>query len=194
MIDPSEWRKILIEIRTQVSVLLTATSGDNTEHLQSIDDLYAGQPSITSRPIAFPFGMVSQCPPGTGLLVGRLGEHPNNRITLGTFDDLRPAPGVGNTILYNAYGAQVVLDNVKVKIGGPSADEPLVLGNVMLDFLGQLLDAIETLTVTCSAPGVASSPPINEAVFVALKLQFVTLKTLVSQTNFTQLLNTPEPL
>jgi hypothetical protein len=51
--------------------------------------------------------------------------------------------------------------------GGPASDEPLVLGNLWAEVMGELLDAISALTV---GTGVGpSSPPINAAAFTAIK-------------------------
>lgn len=50
-----------------------------------------------------------------------------------------------------------------------SGIEPMVLGNKLVDVLGNLCDAISAITVTCSAPGSASTVPINAAAFAAIK-------------------------
>lgn len=191
MTDPDLIRFIHLEIKKQANVLLTAKAGKNDKDTESITNMYAGMVNQSDRPIMMPYGLVSRAMPGTDSLVARLGDHPANRYTLGHLDKTRPDVTVGNTTLYNAFGAKLVLDLIKVKIGSEDADEPLILGNVMLDFLGQLLDAIVALTVVSSAPGLPSSPPINLAQFELLKVQFVTLKTLVSKACFTQEIITP---
>jgi hypothetical protein len=58
---------------------------------------------------------------------------------------------------------KVILGNGKVQISSNGID----LGTL----LNQLLDALAALTVTCTAPGSPSSPPLNAAQFLAIKTQ-----------------------
>lgn len=64
--------------------------------------------------------------------------------------------------LETPQGAKVELSQ-KVKIANNIAD----LGNV----LAAILDELSLLTVTCTAPGTPSSPPVNAPKLQALKLQ-----------------------
>lgn len=193
MMTSEEMRYIRDEIRNAVNVVMTAQAGgQNSTFEQTIANQYAGQAQLTNRPIMFPYGMVSRMPPKTGIMTARLGDHPGNRTVLGALDENRPdCPELG-TVLYNAFGAKIVLDKLKIQVGSEDADEPLVLGKVMLDFAGKLLDAISQLTVVCTSPGNSSSPPVNIAAFQGLKAQFVVLQTLVSKSVFTQNIITPE--
>lgn len=82
------------------------------------------------------------------------------------------------------------LDRVEMKTGITHMilkNEGLVVKNaaenlatLMADFLdaqSDLIDQIKLLTVTCSAPGSPSSPPINLAAFTTLDTALTTLKT-----------------
>lgn len=63
---------------------------------------------------------------------------------------------------------------------GKNADESIVLGNKLNDWLGQLIDAIAQLTV--GTPVGPSTPPINVAIFNKLKTQ---LNSILSKQNKT---------
>ena len=58
---------------------------------------------------------------------------------------------------------------------GATNSQPSILGNTLKTILSSMLDGIVALTVTCTAPSSPSSPPINAAVFTALKNQLSTI-------------------
>lgn len=58
---------------------------------------------------------------------------------------------------------------------GTVAPEKSLLGETTIQFISDFLDQIVALSVTCSTPGNPSSPPINSAMFTALKAQIQTL-------------------
>jgi hypothetical protein len=65
------------------------------------------------------------------------------------------------------------LDNTgQVRFGSDptsAADEPMIMGNLWIDVMGRLIDAITQLTVIAS--GSPSSTPVNTAAFLALKTE-----------------------
>lgn len=74
-------------------------------------------------------------------------------------------------------------------IGSSGAKEPLLLGDTtiekleqVIDQLSALCDALAALTVTCTAPGSPSSPPVNFASFLTVKSQIAAIKTSLSAT------------
>lgn len=185
-------RNIRDEIAKQLNILVYGVSGAANQDTENIRSLFSANAEMTEKTSVKPYGLSSAPLPGVRSLVARIGEHKNSRVVIGHVDQDRPETSAGNTVLYNAYGAKFRLDALEIRLGSEDADEPLVLGNVLLDFLDQLITAIQSLTVICSAPGNSSSPPINVAQFEALRAQFITLQTLISSSVFTQKLITPD--
>ena len=63
---------------------------------------------------------------------------------------------------------------------GSATTEPTILGTQLKTTLENLIDTINAITVTCSAPGSPSSIPINAAAFTLIKAN---LSTILSQLN-----------
>ena len=69
--------------------------------------------------------------------------------------------------------------NIKSKNINLSSDSPSdspVLFSQLQQILQELLTALSTLTVTCSAPGSASTPPLNFAQFISLSQRLINIK------------------
>lgn len=100
--NDSEMRRFIQEeIKRQVQVILAGISGDNTEAVEDIQNLYPGMPTLTQRPISHPFGFVSRAMPGTVQVVARHGEHIGNWVVLSHRDKNRPKVRPGEVVLYN---------------------------------------------------------------------------------------------
>lgn len=70
----------------------------------------------------------------------------------------------GNSATFNEDGVKIVTaDKLNINEG----DEPMVLGQTLVNILGQILDGIAALTVT--TPVGASSVPVNVATFTQIK-------------------------
>lgn len=74
--------------------------------------------------------------------------------------------------------SQINVTSPRVNLGGSDASSPVPLGDKLTDLLGQLIDAIDKITVLTSV-GV-SSTPVNQAEFVQIKAKLQsTLSTVV---------------
>jgi len=97
--------------------------------------------------------------------------------------DLKGVPvkaDVGTTITV-ALDGSVTIKAKTIKHGGPSSNEPVPLGNVLVDTLSKILQEIEKIQVF-TAVGV-SSQPANTPAFEAIRLQ---LNQILSTFVFTQ--------
>lgn len=72
---------------------------------------------------------------------------------------------------------RVTLDADKEILIGMDANESAVLGDTLVDLLGQILDAIVAITVTF--PGGTTGTPVNAPQFLAIKAQLDTIKSLL---------------
>jgi len=89
---------------------------------------------------------------------------------------------IGDTISFQGDMSNVHMESDYIKsttpeytidTGTATSFEPAVLGDTAVDLIGQILDAVQLITVT--AAGSPSSPPINSATFAAIKLQLDTM-------------------
>jgi hypothetical protein len=93
-------------------------------------------------------------------------KHKNTEIKIDTS---------GNLTISNS-GLEIKMDTITQKFVitgnvefGISGLEKAILGETMKAKLEQILDAINLITVTCTAPGSPSGPPLNAASFTSIK-------------------------
>ena len=96
-------------------------------------------------------------------------------------------------VIYHPKGAYSYIDaNGKIlnvsPVGienksGSAATEPTVLGTQIKTALENILDALASLTVTCTSSGNPSSVPINAPVFAAIKLNLATILSTLNKNN-----------
>lgn len=190
MIDSEILRAIRQEIKKHVNVILPGEAGTNTVESEDIQNLYPSMPQIPQRPVMHPYGVVSRAPKGTIQVTGRVGDHPGARVVMGHRDNKRPTLESGETILYDQFGHIVYLSKTKMQFGSKASDEPMVLGNVNLEFMGKLLDAF--LNAPQIGFDVFSLPvfldPAIRALLVQYKAQYLTAPStnIVSQVTFTE--------
>lgn len=192
MLDPNLRREIQDEIRQTLMVILPALTGSKTtSQTETIDQLYPGMPEIADRPIMHPYGVVSRAPKGTNSIAARIGEHTSNRMIIGHMDNARKDISLneGEVVLYNEFGQQIRLEQDKINLG-KSADEPAVLGNVLVELLGEIMDIlINGNSVLTTTPGNPSAPnPLVASQLTAFKSQYLTTATtnILSQETFVE--------
>ncbi len=177
MLDPQLRREIRDEIRQSLSVLIPALTSATTNQTETIDQLYPNMPKIQNRPIMHPYGLVSRAPEGTNSIAARIGEHVSNRIIIGHMDNARKDISLneGEVILYNEHGQQLRLEQDKINLG-KSANEPAVLGNVLVKLLGEILDIlINGNSVLSTTPGNPTAPnPLVASQLRVFKSQYLT--------------------
>lgn len=177
MLDPEIRQAIREEIKHTMAVLLPGLVGKaNTTQSESIDQPYIGMAEMPERPIMHPYGLVSRAPKGTTSIHGRMSGHASNRFVLGHMDNERKNIDCnqGEVVLYNQYGQQIRLENGKIALG-KKVDEQAVLGNVLAEFIGKLIDELETgdLVIT-TTPGNPTAPnPTAVARFEILRTQYL---------------------
>lgn len=164
------------EVAKALNVILAGVAGPNAIDSETIQNLFPGMPDIPTRPVMHPYGHVSRAANGTASIVAKMGDHVGNRIVIGHRDKARPSVDEGETMLYNSSGEQIyikhgdiIFTGPKIHIGSSAAAEPFVLGLVFQSFANQLLQLIEEHTHVTSAPGSATSPPINQTDFENLR-------------------------
>ena len=191
MIEPEIQRLIRDEIRRSMNAIIMAECWAGEEkNSQTVRNMYGCGDLTTKFPVASPYGFASRAPEKTLAVLGRLGEHPASRIILSHHDIAKPDLLDGEALLYNADGLQIRLEKEKIKIGGAEADEPLVLGNVLLEFLDKLMTLLATGDfLLCGAPGSPTAPnPAKALDLNNWKQTYLTTASsnIVSQLSFSQ--------
>lgn len=153
------------EIKKQVNVILAGMTGTNTQFVEDILSQYPGSPTIQQRPVMHPYGFVSRAPTNTIQVVARVGDHPGARMVLGHRDALRPTINQGECLLYNQYGQAIYLQNGQINIGTMKAADPIPLGNELVSFLTNFLEAYiaHTHVGNLGAPTPLSSGDVETA-------------------------------
>lgn len=146
MIDGEILTFIRNEIKKQVNIILSGQAGSNDQFTEDIQNLYPGTPTLASRPIMHPYGLVSRAPANTIQVTARQGENPGNRLVLGHRDANRPSLAQGETLLYNQYGQTIFLENGKIHIGKRASSDPVPLGTELITFLQNFLTLFEQHT------------------------------------------------
>lgn len=188
--DSDTLRAIREEVKRQLNVILPGETGATTQEIEDINNLYPSMPTIQKRPVMHPFGLASRAPQGTASVTGRMGEHVGNRMVLGHRDAKRPTMDEGETVLYDAYGHVVYLSESKMQFGSKASTEPMVLGNVLKEFLTMVIDAF--LNGTQIGVDVFSLPVFLDPALRTLLIQYkakyltVTSTNIVSQVTFTE--------
>ena len=85
-------------------------------------------------------------------------------------------------------GDDIVFDSPKIHLGNDDAMEPLVLGNLWVDVMSSLIDAISNIVVS-TAVGPSIPPVVNKAQFDAIK-SLITNKTHLSDFVFSKKVHT----
>lgn len=161
------------ELRVALQIIASGQTANSTQTTEDIAELFPGMPTVTSRPIMRPWGLVSRAPKGTISVTGQQGNHPGNKLTLGHRDANPPAVEVGETAIYNVAGYIVKLSGTSVQIIKSGTTKTMVVGEDLKELLGMLLDAIVAHTHTSAAPGSPTGPPLNASAFTQLKTNYV---------------------
>ncbi len=173
------------ELRSQINVLLYGEAGSTSQLTETINNMYAGMPGITNRPVMHPYGLVSRAPKGTTSVVGRVGDHIGARLVMGHRDTNRPELNEGETIIYNSFGQSIYLENGKIHLGTKSSNNPLVLGNDLKALLIELITAIKAHTHIDSIGGI-TQVPLNVGDFTSAQSGNVDNDKILSDKHFTE--------
>ncbi len=155
MMSPEDLQWVRREIRDQLQIILSgntaATQIDDVVGTESIDNSPPGAPTMTKRPVAHPYGVMSRAPKGTVQVVARQGEHPANMIVLSHRDKNRPPLNAeGEVMLYDKFGNQVWMQDGKIVV---KLDDKLELG---AGATKQAARKGDTVKVTMTAANIAS--------------------------------------
>lgn len=169
--NPSALERMIIQIVEQrLQILTSGSAGANGLTSETIDNLFAGSPSIPDRPIMRPFGFVSRAPKGTISVVGQQGHHPGNRLVLGHRDNPQLSIAEGETALYSIGGYRTIIQNGQLLVGKGDVLEPVVMGTTANDFLIALLNLLIAHTHIGNL-GAPTSAPQNAQAFTDLRTQ-----------------------
>lgn len=190
MLDSEVQRFIRQEITRHINLIVMGLSDENDKNSESVRNMFGEGPLTLKYPVCQPYGFSSRAKVGVQAVVARVGEHPAARLILGHRDIEKPDHEQGEAIIYNEFGQQIRLEQDAVKVGGATADQPLVLGTVLAELLGKLIDMMVTgdfLLVT--SPGNPTGPnPAKAADLTAWKSQYLTTEAtnILSQLCWTQ--------
>ena len=137
-----------------------------------------------------PFGLVSRAMKGTISVIAKVGNDIQNRMVLGHRDKGRPTDlEEGEVVLYNAFGQAIYLRKGKVLYGSKASASPAVLGDVLLNAMTDILNAILQAPQIgqCAVGPVVLEPSVRQKLMTA-KMKYVddASTNVVSQLVFTE--------
>lgn len=132
-------------IRQEIAPIMLATLNSNESEYRSTFTRFASEPPINNARSILPYGISTKAPKSTQCLTVPIAGDASHVNILGHFDQNRPSVSDGEICLYGADGQKIYFKNGgTIHQGSQSANEPVVLGNVLLAFITDLITALIT--------------------------------------------------
>ncbi len=177
------------ELKKSLTIIFAGVTADNTKTHEGVDQLYGSQGKNESIPQIRPYGYASRAPAGTIAVVAKTSYDPRSKILLGHRDISPPAMEQGETVVYDAYGHQIRLEQSAMRFGSATSANPMVLGTETMAFFRAVINAFLDAPQVCITPlgsGVLD-PSIRVALTQAVTTYITTTSTnIVSAIAFTE--------
>lgn len=170
--DAEMKRMISREIARQLNIITSGEAGNTTMTTEDIANLYPGHPTISARPVSFPYGFASRAPVGTLQVTAQQGAHAGNKLVLGHRDAAAPQVDVGESVQYSVGGYQVRVQNGDIYVGKGDILEHMVVGETLKAFLIAVIQAIVAHTHEGNL-GYETSPPLNAETFTEAQSDYL---------------------
>lgn len=132
-------------IKSEIANITMATLVDNKDQMRSTFNRFSSEPNINNARSIQPFGISSRAPSGTECLVVPIAGQASHINIVGHFDKNRPSVVDGEVKIYGADGQVIYLKSGgTIHQGSASANEPVVLGNVLKEAIASILDHLTT--------------------------------------------------
>lgn len=177
------------EIRKHMTMFFSGLVDSNTNMAESVTQLYGQQDTNVNIPNVRTFGIASRAPEGTIAAVAKTGMDPRSKIIIGHVDQKPPAMNAGETVLYDAYGHEIRIEQKAMKFGSANSNSPMVLGDVLQEYETEVLNAVlQAAQIGVCAVGPVFLDPGIRTKLTAAKLKFIdTASTnILSQLSFTE--------
>jgi hypothetical protein len=188
------------EIRNYINMLLiNGISDDGTTEDQAFNSQQTAGDTQKKRPVVHPFGFVSRAPSGKNCVLGQFGENIGARVVLGFRDANRAKKDyleVGECEIYSEPATpfenseKVVLKKDKVLLGSENAENPLVLGDILMNLFTELFDLFGQMGQgLTTSPGNPTAPnPTFVAKIEVMRQKYIALAAtnIVSQHVYTE--------
>lgn len=181
-------RKLL---RQEIAPIMMALTAKNEDALRTSVKRFETDSPINGLRNIQPYGFSSRAPVGVAALTIPIDSNPTHINVVGHFDEGKPQLNDGESALYGAAG-QVIFCTAAGLIhqGTKTADEPVVLGNVMKECLKDLYaDFLEKLPVAYDGFGLPCTlNPVVKSAMTDQKAKYVTSAStnIVGQKNFVE--------
>jgi phage gp45-like len=130
-------------IKQELAGLIMGTVTDSASSSRASAQRFPGENPVTNQRIISPFGLASRPSDGTQVMMGAINGDPTHLNILGCNDTARPGVNKGESILYGADGQVIYMKaGGSIHQGTKGATEPVVLGNVLKEFLTTLINQI----------------------------------------------------
>lgn len=178
-------------IKQELATLMMGKIVSTTSAFRATAQRFPTESEIPNQRIISPYGVASRPVPTTECVVAPVNHDPTHLNILGCNDSGRPTVEEGETSLYGADGQQIYMKNGgTIHQGTKTADEPVVLGNVAVEFLTNVLDLFinsDPLAYDSFGLPVVLSPEIK-ALLIQYRLTYLELSAtnIIGQKNFVE--------
>lgn len=178
-------------VREEMAPLLMGKITSTQSAQRATAQRFSGESPIANQRILSPYGLSSRPKAGTGAMIAPVQGDATHLNVLTCFDETRPDVDDGEALLYGADGQVIFLKTGgTIHQGSKAADEPVVLGNVAMTFLGALLDLLinsDPLAYDSFGLDVVLNPEIIEQLTEFKNTYITTAATnIVGQKNFVE--------
>lgn len=151
-------------IRTETAKILMGQVVSNASASRTSSQRFGESPIENMRRVQ-PYGFGSRAPSGTQTLVVPIAGDPTHLITVGDFDDGKPAIQDGESVLYGADGQVVYMKSGgRILVGSQASAAPAVLGDVLKSCMDALFAELDTIVEAIKTGPVAiTTTPGNPA-------------------------------
>lgn len=178
-------------VREEMAPLLMGKVVSTQSKMRATAQRFSGENEIANQRILSSYGFASRPKPGVECLVAPVAGDATHLNVLTHFDANRPDIDEGEAILYGADGQVIFMKNGgTIHQGTKTANEPVVLGNVLKDFLQAYISQfIESPQLGLDSFALPIYLDIDIlAQFLSQRLQYITTAStnIVGQKNFVE--------
>lgn len=173
-------------VREELAPILMASIVKNQDQSRLDVQRFSVEGPIRGLRNIQPFGVASRAPAGTDCVVVPVNSDVTHLNVLGQFDKSKPSMEDGETILYNAQGQMIYLEDGKIHIGKKTTNNPAPVGNELKSFALDLISWMLTHTHVITLPGLDSLPPTQDADLTAIQADNLDNDAILSQYIFVE--------
>lgn len=142
MMERWEIEKIIRDtVKQELATIMMATVTATASSQRATAQRYPGENAVPNQRIISPYGFASRPTDGTQCVTAPIAHDPTHLNIMGCHDIERPELEKGESAVYGSDGQLIHFKTGgTIHQGSKAADEPVVLGNVLVEFMTEILN------------------------------------------------------